>query len=156
MILPITHRNNFSSLVWGGTEQWDLLHLLALRRRYLYWSPNLTLFQFCTDLRAFLHQYFSHKLAKHIPIVLSFPMMLSVIWAVNIWSKVPEYPLDFPLFPTLLKAVQDVERMSICSHMVQTKKKWRWHNSSRWVVLTFFIWSLYSLHTFCLVWNPPL
>lgn len=49
--------------------------------------------------------------------------MLSAIWIVNAWSKVPEYPLDFPLFPTLLQAVQNAENMSICSHMVKTKQK---------------------------------
>lgn len=67
--------------------------------------------------------------------------MLSVTWAVNIWSEVPEYPLDFLLFPPLLQAVQGVEskqHTSTCSYMVHRKNNWRRASSSRWVVITFF------------------
>ena len=57
-------------------------------------------------------------------IVLSLLAILSVIWAVNIWTELPEYPLDFPFFPTLLEEVQGIEskvHTSICSRMVHRK-----------------------------------
>lgn len=82
--------------------------------------------------------------------------MLSVTWAVNIWSEVPEYPLFFPLFPTLLQNSTRCRKQEMVPiWYIERTTEEEAILAERWFFL-FFTWSLHTLHTLCLVWKSPL
>lgn len=84
-------------------------------------------------------------------IVLSLLVMLSVIWAVNIGTEVPEYPWDFSLFPSLLQAVQGADSSNFWAFAliwcIETTEE-ETILADRWCLLFFRMVVAYIAHPF--------